>query len=73
MSKAVNTNCLEGMECPGCKSDGPFKIAATVLCTIHDEGAEDFGEPEYDDGSYCACPQCDFDGIVWDFKKGDGP
>jgi hypothetical protein len=29
-----------------------------------------FGDLEYDDGSYCVCPQCDFDGIVDDFRKG---
>jgi hypothetical protein len=71
MTKAANTNCLTGMECPGCKSVGPFKIAATALFIIHDEGTGEFGELEYDDGSYCECPQCDFNGIVWDFKKGD--
>ena len=64
MTKAANTNCLAGMECPGCKSDGPFKIQATALFTIHDDGTEAFGAVEYDAASYCACPQCDFEGIV---------
>ena len=71
MTEAANTNCLAGMACPSCKNEGPFKIAATALFTIHDDGTGAFGDVEYDDGSYCACPQCDFDGIVWDFKKGD--
>jgi hypothetical protein len=70
MIKATHTNCLAGMECPGCKSAGPFKIAANALFTICDDGTEAFGDLEYDDGSYCVCPLCDFDGIVNDFKKG---
>lgn len=71
MIQAANTNCLEGMECPECKSNGPFKIAATALFTLYDDGTDEFGDLEYDDGSYCECPQCGFDGIVDDFKKGD--
>jgi hypothetical protein len=70
MIKVTNTNCLAGMQCPSCKSDGPFKIAATALFTIHDDGTGEFGDVEYDGGSYCECPQCDFDGIVDDCKKG---
>ena len=68
MSKRANTNCLTGFRCPECGSHGPFRIAATSLFTIHDDGAWDFGEIEYDDGSYCVCDRCDHDGIVRDFQ-----
>jgi hypothetical protein len=71
MSAEVNTNCLRGMVCPQCKSTGPFRISATALFTITDEGADEFGDIEYDGGSYCVCDACDHDGIVHDFKTGD--
>jgi len=67
-----NTNCLAGMHCPECKSPGPFKISATALFTITDDGTEEFGDIEYDGGSYCCCPACDHDGIVHDFTEQAG-
>jgi hypothetical protein len=50
MIKSTNTNCLTGMECPGCKSDGPFTIQATALFTIHNVGTQALGDVEYDEG-----------------------
>lgn len=70
MTEIQNTNCLDGMQCPDCKSTGPFKISATALFTIGDDGTEDFGDIEYDAGSYCVCPECDHDGIVHDSQTG---
>jgi hypothetical protein len=64
----TNTNCLEGMRCPGCGSDGPFRISATVLVLVEDDGpADDLSGSEWDDGSYCECDACDHSGIVNDF------
>ena len=68
----MNINSLATMQCPGCKSSGPFKISATALFTMDTHGADYFDDPEFDRGSYCICPQCDFDGIVADFRQG-GP
>jgi hypothetical protein len=73
MTNTPNTNCLAGMRCPNCKSTGPFKISATALFTIGDDGTEDFGDVEYDGGSYCFCPACEHDGIVHDFMAGEQP
>jgi hypothetical protein len=70
MTDAPNTNCLADMRCPHCKSTGPFKISATAMFTIGDDGTEDFGDIEYDGGSYCVCPECDHYGIVHDFQTG---
>lgn len=63
-----NTNCLAGMQCPECKSYGPFRISATSLFVMYDNGSDDYHDVEYDDGSYCDCPECDHAGIVHDFK-----
>lgn len=73
MNVDANSNCLAGMQCPACGSHGPFKIAATALFTMTDDGTESFGDLEYDDGSYCLCPQCDHDGILADFRTEDEP
>jgi hypothetical protein len=67
----MNINLLATMQCPGCKSRGPFKIAATTLFTMDIHGTETFDDPEYDRGSYCQCPTCGRSGIVEDFRKKD--
>jgi hypothetical protein len=66
-AKGQNQNCLEGMSCPRCGSAGPFKIAATALFTLTDNGAEAFGDLDYDADSYCACCACGHDRIVREF------
>jgi hypothetical protein len=68
--KNPNQNCLEGMQCPACKSYGPFAIAISAIAVIHDDGADNYGDTEWDGGSYCSCPDCDHDGIVSDFQTG---
>jgi hypothetical protein len=73
MTDDINTNCLAGMRCPNCGSRGPFAVSATALFTIGDDGTEDFGDVEYDGGSYCECPACGHDGIVHDFMTEDAP
>jgi hypothetical protein len=62
----TNTNILEGMHCPQCGSDGPFKISATSLFTVYDDGT-DHEDVEWDDDSSCACDTCDHSGTVKDF------
>lgn len=71
MTNKPNTNCLAGMRCPQCQSTGPFRIVATALFTIGDDGADIFGDIEYDGGSYCVCPDCGHDGIVHDFTTAE--
>jgi hypothetical protein len=62
-----NENCLEGMQCPICDSEGPFKIACTTWLTVHDDGTDDpDGDIEWDDSSGCFCLtyDCSFHGRV---------
>ena len=59
----------KGGDCAVLPVGNPFcfvsgRVTSTLL-------AEAFGDIKYDVGSYCECPQCDFDGIVDDFKEGD--
>jgi hypothetical protein len=64
----ANTGCLEGMQCPQCGSDGPFRIACQVLVLMGDEGTEDdLSGSEWEDNSLCECDECDHSGTVKDY------
>jgi hypothetical protein len=63
----TNTNCLEGMQCPECSSEGPFKISATSLFTVYDDGTDDHEDVDWYEDSYCQCGECDHSGTLKDF------
>jgi hypothetical protein len=64
-----NTNCLQGMQCPKCKSLEPFAIEVTTTFSVSDEGTGDqLGDTHWDNDSYCECCQCVFIGTVKDFS-----
>lgn len=60
----MNENCLEGMRCPSCGSEGPFTIAVNTLSTVSDDGTEDFTDVEWGDGSRIWCQACEWNGVV---------
>jgi hypothetical protein len=65
----ANTNCLSGIACPKCKSEGPFCIACDVVMLITDDGcAEQVGDNCWDDESYIECRECLHHGKVSDFQ-----
>jgi hypothetical protein len=67
-----NHNCLEGIRCPQCGNEDRFIIAAHVMAEVTDDGA-DIASPmygsgfEWDDDSYCRCPECDREGPLKEF------
>jgi hypothetical protein len=64
----TNTNVLEGMQCPECKSDGPFRIRAYVLVLMDDDGTlDDLSGSEWDCDSQCECEACDHSGTIKDY------
>lgn len=65
----ANSNCLAGMRCPKCGSYGWFSIHGKALFVVDDDGSSDFTGLEWEDSSFCACSQCDFEGKVRDFKE----
>ena len=67
-SEKENENCLAGMACPKCKSNGPFMIATTCWAQVHDDGVEDTSEHEWDENSACLCKDCKFSSKVGSFK-----
>ena len=64
----TNTNILEGMRCPQCGSEGPFRIRCQVLVLMDDDGTlDDLGGSEWEDDSLCECDECDHSGTVKDY------
>lgn len=57
----ANTNCLQGMQCPNCKSDGPFFIEVSTLVLMSDDGwicDANGSDNTWEDTSYCRCDDC---------------
>jgi hypothetical protein len=70
----ANTNCLAGIRCPSCGSEGPFIIEVTQQVRMYDEGSEECGsDTQWEDESYMRCEACDFDGTASDFKEQETP
>lgn len=63
-----NENCLEGLSCPQCGSDGPFVIRAFCDVLVDDEGTEDTLNFDWDDSSAATCKACYFDGHLRDYR-----
>lgn len=63
----MNTNCLAGMQCPNCKSNGPFIVEVTTTVLLHDDGTEDYGDKHWNESSYMSCPECDHEGQAGEF------
>lgn len=64
----TNTNCLSGIKCPKCGNESDFRIEASIICKVTDDGSEPSGDHHWDDSSYCYCPTCEFEGRLTDFS-----
>jgi hypothetical protein len=64
----TNTNCRENIKCMDCGNEDTFHIGATTLATVTDNGIEDYGDMEWDGGSYAECTQCLKAGKLRDFQ-----
>lgn len=62
-----NTNCLEGIACPECKSEGPFAIHSCALVLMSDNGGEETTDIEWSPASVITCKGCGHFGKVRDF------
>ena len=58
----TNTNCLEGYRCPRCGNDQSFRVVATAIFHVTDDGT-DFGRRvAWDENSSAWCTQCKWAG-----------
>jgi DNA-directed RNA polymerase subunit RPC12/RpoP len=64
----TNSNCLEGIACPQCGNDFRIYIGVKTLAEVTDEGAETFGDMEWDGDSYAECPDCRHSGTLDGFR-----
>jgi hypothetical protein len=57
-----NNNVLQGVECPKCSSQGPFKLVVTVrgTATVSDDGWDDLcsEESDFDGEAPARCLEC---------------
>jgi len=65
-----NTNCLEGIACPKCESEGPFNISVSTMICVHDDGTDnEYGDLDWGDDSEIICNDCGHRGIVKEFRS----
>jgi hypothetical protein len=68
-----NTNCLAGMACPECGSEGPFMIAVTGSALVFDDGFTDIKGGDWSDDSSCQCNKCLHSATVSQFYETPAP
>ncbi len=65
----MNNNCLEGIKCPICGSEGPFIIEVMTQVMMYDDGSDDYtSDIHWDGDSYMRCYRCDEDGPAKHFR-----
>ena len=69
MSKSSDLRDVFEVGCPACGQADHLQIVITALARLTPGGSDADGDHEWDDGSYCCCPECDHDGIVADFTQ----
>lgn len=62
-----NTNCLQGIACPKCQSQGPFNIHACAIVEMTDDGSDSCTDIEWQPASVITCRVCEHPGKVRDF------
>ena len=64
----ANSNCLAGMKCPNCFSEGPFRIVMSSWFLLYDDGTDGYEDTEWGDESNCQCKNCTHTGKVSMFR-----
>jgi len=59
-------NCLLGMSCPSCHQNEEFRIEASAIFTVTDDGTDSFTDVTWCAESYVECPECKWTGTVKD-------
>ncbi len=68
----TNVNCLQGIACPKCGNDAIINVEVRILAAVTDDGAETFGDMEWDGSSFAECPECEHRGTLAEFRA-DSP
>jgi len=64
-----NENCLKGISCPKCESEGPFNIRVSTMICVHDDGTDnEYRDLDWGDDSEIICRDCGHRGTVEEFR-----
>ena len=63
----TNINNLEGIACPACGNDRRIDVWASTLAAVTDDGAEAYGDMEWDDERRAECAECRHAGRFGEF------
>lgn len=69
MSQPTDLRDVFHLGCPACGQANELVIMITTLSRVTPEGSEPEGDHEWDEASYCRCPECGHDGNVADFTQ----
>lgn len=69
----ANGNCLGGMACPECGSEGPFEIVSNVWAVVCDDGVQSVSQAEWEDDAACRCTACSHGADVKAFRHAGTP
>ena len=69
MSETQNLNDVFGLGCPACGQADELRIMITTLARVTADGSDPEGDHEWEDTSYCNCPECGHAGVVADFDQ----
>ena len=69
MSQPTDLRDVFELGCPACGQANELVIMITTLSRVTPEGSEPEGDHEWDETSYCRCPECGHDGTVADFTQ----
>ena len=69
MTQPQNLKDVFGLCCPACGQTDELCIMITTLARVTADGSDPDGDHEWDDTSYCHCPECGHAGVVSDFNE----
>ena len=69
MSESQDLKDVFDLGCPACGQADELCIMITTLARVTADSTEPEGDQEWDDTSYCRCPDCGHAGVVADFDK----
>ena len=69
MSQPTDLRDVFELGCPACGQANELVIMITTLSRVTPEGSEPEGDHEWDEASYCRCPECGHAGTVADFTQ----
>jgi len=64
-----NCNCLEGMSCPQCGQYNCFKIIATAIFWVYDDGTDHYSSVAWNEKDHASCVECEWEGTVADLQE----